>query len=332
MSVIDMHTHFFPRELPDLASRFGTTGWPRIEPTGPTTSTIWIDERHFRDITHECWDVGARLEVMDRDGVDLQVICSTPVLHQYARPAIEAVEMAKLANDLGLEICAESEGRLEALCQVPLQDVDVACTELSRCMAAGYRGVQIGNHVGDVNLDSAEMITFLTHCADENAAVLVHPWDMMGRDRMTRHMTMYSVGIPAETHLTIASMILGGVFDAVPESLRICFAHGGGSFPGTIGRLDQVWHYGPDGKGGASKPPSEYVNRFSVDSMVFNPRVLEFLVSIMSEDQVMLGSDYPFAIGEKGIGHTVRETNLGDTAKQKILHDNARRFLGLDAT
>jgi len=329
MQVIDMHTHFFPRELPDLAGKFGTDGWPRIEATGPTTSTIYIDDKHFRDITRECWDVTARLESMDADGIELQVICSTPVLHQYDRPADHAVEMAKLTNDMAMEIVAKGQGRLAALCQVPLQDIDIASKELSRCMAAGHKGVQIGNHVGDVNLDSEEMVSFFTHCAEEGAAVLIHPWDMMGRERMRNNMTMYSVGMPAETHLTISSMILGGVFDAVPESFRVCFAHGGGSFAGTVGRLDQVWHYGPNGKGKATKPPSEYVDRFSVDSMVFDPRVLEFLVRIMGEDQVMLGSDYPFAIGEKSIGHTVRDTDLSDVAKQKILSDNAKRFLNL---
>ncbi len=329
MQVIDMHTHFFPRELPDLAGKYGTNGWPRIESTSATTSTIYIDDRHFRDITHECWDVEARLENMDLHGIELQVICSTPVLHQYTRPAEHAVDIAKLTNDLALEIVARGQGRLAALCQVPLQDIDIASKELTRCMEAGHKGVQIGNHVGEENLDSDEMITFFSHCAAEGAAVLIHPWDMLGRNRMAKHMTMYSVGMPAETHLTISSMILGGVFDAVPENFRVCFAHGGGSFPGTVGRLDQVWYYGPDGKGKSSKPPSAYVNRFSVDSMVFDPRVLEFVVQIMGEDQVMLGSDYPFSIGEKSIGHTVREAALSDVAKQKILTDNAKRFLNI---
>ena len=329
MQVIDMHTHFFPRELPDLAGKHGTNGWPRIESTSATTSTIYIDNRHFRDITHECWDVGARLENMDVQGIELQVICSTPVLHQYTRPAEHAIDIAKLTNDLALEIVARGQGRLAALCQVPLQDIDIASKELTRCMEAGHKGVQIGNHVGEENLDSDEMITFFSHCAAEGAAVLIHPWDVLGRNRMAKHMTMYSVGMPAETHLTISSMILGGVFDAVPENFRVCFAHGGGSFPGTVGRLDQVWYYGPDGKGKASKPPSAYVNRFSVDSMVFDPRVLEFVVQIMGEDQVMLGSDYPFSIGEKSIGHTVREAAISDVAKQKILTDNAKRFLNI---
>ena len=332
MTVIDMHTHFFPRELPDLAGRFGTDGWPHIEATSDTTSTIYIDGKHFRDITHECWDVPARIEVLDEQGIDLQVICSTPVLFQYTRPGEHALEMAKLANDLALEIVAKSDGRLQALCQVPLQDIDVACKELSRAMAAGHRGVQIGNHIGDVNLDDDGIITFLTHCAEQGAAVLVHPWDMMGRERMTRYMTMYSVGMPAETHLTITSMILGGIFDAVPETLRICFAHGGGAFPGLIGRLDQVWHYGPKdiGKGKSTRPPSAYVDRFYVDSLVYDTRVLEFMVEVMGEDQITLGSDYPFAIGENPVGGMVKRTGLSERIKTKILGTNAQRFLGFE--
>jgi aminocarboxymuconate-semialdehyde decarboxylase len=333
MRVIDMHTHFFPRALPDLTARLGGEAWPRIEPTGPTTSSIYIGDKHFRDITQECWDVDARLQSMDAQGIDCQVICSTPVLFSYTRPARHALEMARLANDIAREICEASGGRLLSLCQVPLQDPALACEELTRCMAAGHRGVQIGNHVGDMTLDEPALVDFLAHCAAENAAVLVHPWDMMARERMKRYMTMYTVGMPTETHLTLTAMILGGAFDRLPRSLRICFAHGGGSFPGLIGRLDQAWHHGPrgEGKGKASRPPSAYVDRFFVDSIVYDSRMLEYMVEVLGEDQILLGSDFPFDIAEKEIGSVVRNADLSERTKQKILGDNVVRFLGMDA-
>jgi len=186
--------------------------------------------------------------------------------------------------------------------------------------------------VGDLTLDNPALIDFLAHCANEGAAVLVHPWDIMGSERMRDYMTKYTVGMPAETHLTIASMILGGAFDALPESLRICFAHGGGSFPGLIGRLDQAWHYGPGnvGKGKSSRPPSAYVDRFFVDSIVYQSRTLEFLVDIMGEDRIVLGSDYPFAVAEQEIGGVVRNSKLVDGVKEKILSANPGHFLALD--
>ena len=122
------------------------------------------------------------------DGVDLQVMCATPVLFAYARPAAQALYCAQLFNDAGLELAAQGKGRLRTLCQVPLQDTDAACRELSRAMKAGHLGVQIGNHVGERDLDDEGILTFLEHCAAEGAAVLVHPWDMMGGARTARWM------------------------------------------------------------------------------------------------------------------------------------------------
>jgi len=226
---------------------------------------------------------------------------------------------------------AEAEGRIHALCQVPLQDVDAACAELSRCMAAGHRGVQIGNHVGDRNLDDRGIETFLHHCAAENAAVLAHPWDMMAPERMAKYMMGWTVGMPAETQLGIVSMILGGAFDRLPRSLRLCFAHGGGSFAFLLGRLENAWHNRDLARGQSAYPPSHYLDRFSVDSAVFDRRALRLLVDVMGGERIMLGSDYPFPLGEQHIGALVRESVfLDDSQKRLILGDNAARFLGLD--
>lgn len=190
---------------------------------------------------------------------------------------------------------------------MPLQDTDFACKELSRAMRAGHLGVQIGNHVGDRDLDDEGIVTFLQHCAAEGAAVLVHPWDMMGGERTARWMMGWTVSMPAETQLSIVALILGGGFDRLPASLRICFARGKSAFA-----------------------PSHYLDRFYVDNAVFDPRALRLLVEVMGEDRVMLGSDYPFPLGEQRVGRLVRDIQgLGDGARAKLLAGNARRFLEL---
>ena len=164
-------------------------------------------------------------------------------------------------------------------------------------MAAGHAGVEIGNHVGDLDLDGAGIV-FLQHCASAGVPVLVHPWDMPTSPRLDRWMARWLVGMPAETHLSLLAMILAGVFDRVPESLRICFAHGGGSFAFWLGRADNAWHRRGDlVRGGSTQPPSHYVDRFFVDSVVFDPAALRLLVDVLGEDQVLLGSDYPYPLG-----------------------------------
>ena len=270
MPVIDIHNHFFPRTWPDLAARYGTPDWPWIKHTEAGKADIMVGDRFFRQIYSACWDPEVRLQEMDRDGVDMQVMSATPVLFAYERPAEHALDCARLFNDAALELCAQGKGRLKSLCQVPLQDVDASCKELSRCMRAGHLGVQIGNHVGEKNLDDPGIVTFLHHCADEGAAVLVHPWDMLGQSRMPKYMMPWTVGMPAETQLGIVAMILGGAFDKLPSKLRICFAHGGGSFAFLLGRLENAWQHHPVAHGVCELPPSQYLNRFSVDSAVFD--------------------------------------------------------------
>ena len=329
MPVIDIHNHFFPRTWPDLAARYGTPNWPWIKHAENGEADIMLGDRFFRHIDAACWDPEVRLKEMDQDGIDLQVMSATPVLFAYERPVEHALDCARLFNDAALELCAAGKGRLKSLCQVPLQDIDASCEELSRCMGAGHVGVQIGNHVGEKNLDDPGIVTFLHHCADEGAAVLVHPWDMLGQQRMPKYMMPWTVGMPAETQLGIVAMILGGAFDKLPANLKICFAHGGGSFAFLLGRMENAWKHHPAARGICELPPSQYVRRFSVDSAVFDARALQFLIETMGTERVMLGSDYPFPLGEHGIGSLIRSSRQTAAAKARLLGGNAVEFLGL---
>jgi len=329
LQAIDMHSHFFPREWEDLGRRFGGE-WPSMKHLGGGKAMVMMGDKEFRPVYSACWDAARRLEEMDRDGIDLQVMCSTPVLFAYARPAAQALYCAQLFNDAGLELAAQGKGRLKTLCQVPLQDTDAACKELTRAMKSGHLGVQIGNHVGERDLDDAGIVTFLQHCAAEGAAVLVHPWDMMGGARTARWMMAWTVSMPAETQLSIVSLILGGGFDRLPENLRLCFAHGGGSFAFLLGRLENAWNNRDIARGVSKHAPSHYVSRFYVDSAVFDARSLRLLLEVMGEDRVMLGSDYPFPLGEQRVGRLIRDMDqISAGARQKLLADNAQRFLGL---
>jgi aminocarboxymuconate-semialdehyde decarboxylase len=330
MPVIDIHNHFFPRAWPDLAARYGTPNWPWIKHTEAGEAEIMVGDRFFRKIYSACWDAEVRLREMDRDGIEMQVMSATPVLFAYERPLEQALDCAQLFNDAALELCSGGKGRLKSLCQVPLQDVDTACGELSRCMRAGHLGVQIGNHVGDKNLDDPGLVTFLHHCADEGAAVLVHPWDMLGQSRMPKYMMPWTVGMPAETQLGIVAMILGGAFDKLPSKLRICFAHGGGSFAFLLGRLENAWKHHPVAHGVCELPPSQYLNRFSVDSAVFDGRALQFLIDTMGVARVMLGTDYPFPLGEHPMAGLIRASHFPSGAKARLLGGNALKFLGLE--
>lgn len=327
---IDIHSHFLPERWEDLEARFGGGNWPSMRHLGDGKAMLMKGREDFRPVYSACWDATTRLEEMDRDGVGQQIICATPLLFGYERPADQALYCSQLFNDAALEICAGGNGRLHAMAQVPLQDIDLSCREVSRAKASGHVGVQIGNHVGPKNLDDGGLVTFLSHCADEDIAVFVHPWDMLGADRTSRYMMGWTVGMPAETQLGIVSMILGGSFDRISSKLKICFAHGGGSFVFLLGRLDNAWHFRDIARGKSQHPPSHYLDRFCLDSAVFDQGSLRLLVDKMGEDRVMFGTDYPFPLGEQKMGSLVRESPvLSESAKQKILARNASRFFGI---
>jgi aminocarboxymuconate-semialdehyde decarboxylase len=332
MKMVDIHSHFLPRSWPDLAARFGTPDWPWMRHEGAGNAMLMVGDKEFRPVTAACWDAAVRLEAMDRDGVDVQIMCATPLLFSYQRPAMQALECARIFNDAAREICAAEPRRLKSLCQVPLQDTDLACAELTRAMRDGHLGVHIGTHVGARELNDEGIITFLQHCAAEGAAVFVHPWDMMAAERMPRYMLPWLVAMPAETQLSILWLILSGAFERLPRSLRLCFAHGGGSFPYLLGRVDNAWRNRDIVRADCPRLPSSYVDRFCVDAAVFSGDALAFLVKVMGEDRVMLGSDYPYPLGEQRVGSLIRaQQSLPAVTRLKLLQGNATRFFGLDS-
>lgn len=330
VAVVDVHSHFFPAMDAAYCRRAEAEGLPWLRDVGGGKGFIMQGTKEFRPVDDILWDPARRVEALDAQGIDVQIICATPVMFGYSRPADAALDMAQRFNDAALAFCGHAPDRMKALAQVPLQDIDKSCAEVSRAMAAGHLGVQIGNHMGLRNLDDEGILTFLTHCADVGAAVLVHPWDMMARERMPKYMLPWLVAMPAETQLSILSLILSGAFERLPRDLRICFGHGGGSFAFLLGRVENAWKHRDIVRVDCPNPPSSYVDRFFVDSAVFDPGALSLLVDVMGEDRVVLGSDHPFPLGEQDIGSLVRaHDGLSQTQKAKIFHGNAQAFLKL---
>ncbi len=330
MTVIDMHTHFFPRITREEAATLDAERAPWLQTNADGTGQIMTGSKPFRPVREVLWEPARRLEDMDRDGIDVQIFCATPVLFGYAYAADRALAWCQRMNDRALEFAAQAPRRLKALAQVPLQDIDASCREASRAKAAGHLGVQIGNHMGEKNLDDEGLVSFLAHCGREGIPVLVHPWDMMGTDRMKQWMLPWLVSMPAETQLGILSLILSGAFERLPRELNLCFAHGGGSFAFLLGRVDNAWRERDIVRKDCPQPPSSYVDRFSVDSAVFDARALSLLVDVMGAERVMLGSDAPFPLGEQKVGALVRgHAGLSSGTKDAILGGNAARFFGV---
>jgi aminocarboxymuconate-semialdehyde decarboxylase len=329
--MIDMHSHCFPRIGRDEAFAIDAekAPWLQVEDGGARGHIMLADSR-FRPVLPSLWDPAVRVAELDTQGVAVQVVCATPVMFGYGWSADKAAAWATRMNAHVLDYCNSAPTRLKALAQVPLQSLELARAEASRAMTAGCIGVQIGNHVGERDLDDESMVQFLIHCADEGIPVLVHPWDMMGAGRMKQWMLPWLVAMPAETQLGMLSLILSGALERIPPSLKICFAHGGGSFAWLLGRADNAWKHRDIIRKDCPHPPSSYAHRFHVDTAVFDPAALQMLVDKMGVDRVMLGSDAPFPLGEQQIGSLVRgATFLEADHKQLLLRGNAQAFFAL---
>ncbi|MFE5856479.1 MULTISPECIES: amidohydrolase family protein [unclassified Streptomyces] len=329
MSVFDVHAHVFPRISESESRLLQGAGepWLRVHQDGSGTGMMMSGTEEYRPVTASLWDPERRLIEMDALGIDVQAISSTPLMFGYAAPPDRAAEWCELVNDRILEYCAQDPQRLIPLCQVPLQDTQLACEMASKAAAAGHRGVHIGNHIGERTLADADVLGFLTHCAREGIPVLIHPWDMLGDGRMDRNMLRWLVGMPAETQLSILGLALSGAFEKLPESLKLCFCHGGGSFAFLLGRADNAWHNRDIVRADSPKPPSAYARRFYVDTAVFDPRALRLLVDVMGPDRVMLGTDFPFPLGEQQPGTVVRDCpGLTEAEQAMILGSNAVEF------
>lgn len=329
MLKIDIHTHIIPKNLPDFKKKYGYGGFISLEHHKPCCARMMVDDKFFREIEDNCWDADVRISDCGNHGIDVQVLSTIPVMFSYWAKAIDALDLSKYLNDHIASIVIDYPKRFVGLGTVPLQDTALAIKELERCMHIGLRGVQIGSHINDMNLDAPELFPFFQAAEEMNASVFVHPWDMMGKEKMNKYWLPWLVGMPAESSLAICSMIFGGVFERLPK-LKVAFAHGGGSFPATIGRIEHGFNVRPDLVAINNKDnPRKYLGKFYLDSLVHDPMMLDLIINLIGADKVALGTDYPFPLGELSPGKLIESMPYDDKIKERLFSGSALEWLGL---
>jgi aminocarboxymuconate-semialdehyde decarboxylase len=326
---IDIHTHIMPETMPNWVKRFGYGDFIHLEHRN-CRACMMKGDKLFREVEANCYDAQERLREMDAVRVTLQVLSTIPVLFNYwAKPA-DGLETSRFFNDHIAETVARNPKRFIGIGTVPLQDVDLAIGEMHRCVKElGMPGLEIGSNINGINLSDSRFFPFYEEAEQLGCALFVHPWEMMGEQQMSKYWLPWLVGMPAETSRAICSMIFGGVFEKFPR-LRVAFAHGGGSFPFTLGRIRHGFDVRPDLVAvDNAVSPEQYVGRFWTDSLVHDARALRFMLELMGDDLICMGSDYPFPLGEQHPGSLIESMDFTEERKQKLLYRNALRWLHL---
>ncbi len=330
MLKIDIHTHILPKEIPKWKETFGYGGFITLNHHKPCCARMLKDDgKFFREIEDNSWSAERRIEKCDSQNVSVQVLSTVPILFNYWAKPQDCADTSKFLNDGIAEIVEKYPKRFVGLGTVPLQDVNLAIKELERCKDIGFAGVEIGSNVNQLNLGEPQFFDFFKACEELSMSVFVHPWEMLGEADMQKYWLPWLVGMPAETSRAICSLIFSSVLEKCKD-LRICFAHGGGSFPSTIGRIEHGFEVRPD-LVAVDNPinPREYLDKIYYDSLVHEPQMLDYLVKLVGADRIALGTDYPFPLGEEIAGSLIESMGYDEITKAKLLHDTALNWLNL---
>ena len=324
---IDIHTHIMPEHMPNWTKKFGYGEFIHLEHNN-CKACMMKGDKVFRVVEDNCFKAEVRLKDMDDTDVTVQVLSTIPVLFNYWAHAKDGHETSRFLNDHIAEEVSKAPNRFIGIGTVPLQDIDLSIKEMERCVVElKMPGLEIGSNINGKNLSDPYFFPFYEAAERLGCAVFVHPWEMMGEDQMQKYWLPWLVGMPAETTRAICSMIFGGVFEKYPK-LRVAFAHGGGSFPYTLGRIEHGFDVRPD-LVAIDNPisPRKYTDKFWVDSLVHDPAAFSFLIDTMGSDKICLGSDYPFPLGEHTPGKLIQQMNFDTVMQEKLLYKNAYNWL-----
>ncbi len=328
---IDIHTHIMPDRMPNWVQKFGYGDFIHLEHRN-CKACMMKGNQMFRVVEENCFDSGTRISEMDDNDISVQVLSTIPVLFNYWAKPEHGHETARFFNDHIAETVSKFPHRFIGIGTLPMQDVDRSIREAERCVAElKFPGFEIGTHINGINLSDSSLFPLYEALEKIGASLFIHPWEMMGQAQMQKYWLPWLVGMPAETSRAICSMIFGSVFEKFP-GLRVAFAHGGGSFPATLGRIEHGFNVRPDLVATDNTVnPKNYLGRFWIDSLVHDPIAMKLILDVVGEDKICLGSDYPFPLGEHRPGSLIDSMNFESPVKEKLLFQNALNWLSISA-
>jgi aminocarboxymuconate-semialdehyde decarboxylase len=326
---IDIHTHVVPENFPPYAGKGKDVPWPSMAEAHACHRHVMISGKVYRTVSDGCWSVPRRIEDMGGMRIARQAISPMPELLSYWLPLDDSKTMIRYLNEQIAEMISRAPERFVGLGAVPLQDMDSTLQELEFIMQKmKMAGVEIASHVNGTSIGDPRFEPFFAAAERMGAAIFVHALRPAGQDRIVGAFPEQAVCFPGDIALAAASMITGGIAARHPK-LRIAFSHGGGALSMLLPRLEHAWKMFPKAKESLSEAPVVTAKRFYYDDLVFSPPAIKFLVGTFGEDQIVLGTDYPFALGDADPLGTLGQAGFDPGLVAKITSTNAKRFLAL---
>jgi aminocarboxymuconate-semialdehyde decarboxylase len=328
---IDVHWHHVPKAFADAVVSGDVPVAGQVVTKDDGTALVKLDNGFKQPLPGFLTDPATIVADLDAAGID--VACASiapPLSHLDCDPQI-ALGVSRAINDAYAEVAEQHDGRILPMANVPLQDVDLALQELKRVVDDyGFKGVQVGSNIDGKNLGDGSLFPFWERVRELDLVVFSHGLSPLGPERMTEHELKNFVGLPIDTAVSVASLVFGGVYERLP-GLKIVFSHGGGAFPCLVGRWDHGYRDRLSKQADTTiKLPSDYLVDIYADSLTHDPAAVRYLVERLGEDQVVLGSDHPFDMGEADPVGKVKEAIDDPAIVEKILGGTASRLLGLD--
>jgi aminocarboxymuconate-semialdehyde decarboxylase len=327
---IDVHAHMLPEETIRLLGKESARVAPRRVPQPDGSINMEIAGKVVqKPMPPEAWDLDRRLADMDANGVDMQLVCATVHTFFYDREPELAAACAALQNEQIAAVVRRHPDRFLGLATLPMQDPERAVDELRRSMGAlGLRGAQIGSNINGRNLDDPALDPVWAAANELRAFFLIHPHgEIMPGDRLSAYYMRNFVGLPFETTIAGAALVFGGVLERYPD-VAFCLCHGGGFVPYQAGRFLHAYDMRAEARSRLRGSPENSLRRLYYDTIVHAPRALEFLIEQAGPEHVLLGSDYPFDMGNLDCVARVRTANLPARVQDIVLGGRARELLG----
>jgi aminocarboxymuconate-semialdehyde decarboxylase len=327
--LIDTHTHWIPERFPAYLGQRKGVAWPSMAAADAACDrNVMIDGKVYRTVPDTSFDAGRRMQEMEVMGVTHQVLSPMPELLSYWLHADDALALTRFMNEDLASLVQANPKQFTGLGAVPLQNVDMAITELERCVRLGLAGVELGSNINGKPLGHPDHVPFFQAAESLGAAIFVHALRPAGMERMVGPPFVEQVlAFPGEIGLAAASMLTTSVLKRVPQ-LRISFSHGGGSLAMLLPRLQHAWQQMPHVAKAIPDSPREQARQMYVDDLVYDAPTLKHLLHVFDETRIMAGTDYPFAILEREPARRIDELALGDVTRRLLRQDNALRWLG----